>query len=47
MNTEWCGSVKNRTSPVNRIMNFSLVDKCNHLGKIFFVFHKLFEIIHT
>lgn len=47
MNTEWYGSMKKRTSPINRIMDFSLVDKCNHLGKIFFVFHKLFEIIQT
>lgn len=47
MNTELYGSMKKRTSPVNRIMNFSLVDKRNHLDKIFFVFHKPFEIIQT
>lgn len=44
---EWYGSMKMRASPINRIINFSLVNKCNHLGKIFFVFHKLFEIIQT
>lgn len=47
MNIERYGPVKKRTSPINRIMNFSLADKCNHLGKIFFVFQKLFEIIQT
>lgn len=47
MNAEWYGSMKKKTSPINRIMHFSLVDKCNHSGEIFFVFHKLFEIIQT
>lgn len=47
MNAEWYGSMKKRTSSINRIMNFSLVNKCNHLGEILFVFHELFEIIQT
>lgn len=47
INVEQEGSVEKRTRPINRIMNFSLVDKCNHLDPIFLVFHKLFDLMLT
>lgn len=40
INVEQYGSMGKRTCPISGIMNFSLVDKCNHLDAIVFVFHK-------
>lgn len=47
INVEQYRSMEKRTCPINGIMNFSLVDKCNHLDAIFFVFHKLFDLTLT
>lgn len=47
INVEQYRSMEERTCPINRITNFSLVNKCNHLDAIFFVFHKLFGLTLT